>query len=61
VRRSLMSSSIRLKVEENGVATQEEGRKSLMLRVIDARPEDIGRGIAKLARVPMRRLPWPSR
>jgi transitional endoplasmic reticulum ATPase len=31
------------------VATQEEGRKSLMLRVIDARPEDIGRGIAKLA------------
>jgi transitional endoplasmic reticulum ATPase len=31
------------------VATQEEGRKSLVLRVIDARPEDIGRGIAKLA------------
>ena len=31
------------------MATQEEGRKSLMLRVIDARPEDIGRGIAKLA------------
>jgi transitional endoplasmic reticulum ATPase len=31
------------------VATQEEGRKALMLRVIDARPEDIGRGIAKLA------------
>jgi transitional endoplasmic reticulum ATPase len=31
------------------VATQEEGRKSLMLRVIDARPEDIGRGVAKLA------------
>jgi transitional endoplasmic reticulum ATPase len=31
------------------VATQEEGRKTLMLRVIDARPEDIGRGIAKLA------------
>jgi transitional endoplasmic reticulum ATPase len=34
---------------ENGVATQEEGRKTLVLRVIDARPEDIGRGIAKLA------------
>jgi transitional endoplasmic reticulum ATPase len=31
------------------VATQEEGRKTLVLRVIDARPEDIGRGIAKLA------------
>jgi transitional endoplasmic reticulum ATPase len=31
------------------VATQEAGRKSLVLRVIDARPEDIGRGIAKLA------------
>ena len=31
------------------MATQEEERKSLMLRVIDARPEDIGRGIAKLA------------
>ncbi len=31
------------------MATQEEGRKSLVLRVIDARPEDIGRGIAKLA------------
>jgi transitional endoplasmic reticulum ATPase len=31
------------------VTTQEEGRKSLTLRVIDARPEDIGRGIAKLA------------
>jgi transitional endoplasmic reticulum ATPase len=31
------------------VATQEEGRKSLVLRVIDARPEDIGRGVAKLA------------
>jgi transitional endoplasmic reticulum ATPase len=31
------------------VATQDEGRKSLVLRVIDARPEDIGRGIAKLA------------
>src|SRR5918996_2491458 len=37
------------KWRESGVATQEEGRKSLMLRVIDARPEDIGRGIAKLA------------
>jgi transitional endoplasmic reticulum ATPase len=31
------------------VATQEEGRNTLVLRVIDARPEDIGRGIAKLA------------
>ena len=31
------------------MATQEEGRKTLVLRVIDARPEDIGRGIAKLA------------
>jgi transitional endoplasmic reticulum ATPase len=31
------------------VATQEEGRKTLVLRVIDARPEDTGRGIAKLA------------
>jgi transitional endoplasmic reticulum ATPase len=31
-----------------GVATQEE-RKSLVLRVIEARPEDTGRGIAKLA------------
>jgi transitional endoplasmic reticulum ATPase len=31
------------------VATQEDGRKTLVLRVIDARPEDIGRGIAKLA------------
>jgi len=31
------------------VATQGEGRKTLALRVIDARPEDIGRGIAKLA------------
>jgi transitional endoplasmic reticulum ATPase len=31
------------------VAMQEEGRKTLVLRVIDARPEDIGRGIAKLA------------
>jgi transitional endoplasmic reticulum ATPase len=31
------------------VATQEEERKTLVLRVIDARPEDIGRGIAKLA------------
>jgi transitional endoplasmic reticulum ATPase len=28
---------------------QEEGRKTVVLRVIDARPEDIGRGIAKLA------------
>jgi transitional endoplasmic reticulum ATPase len=37
------------KWRESGVATQEEGRKSLVLRVIDARPEDIGRGIAKLA------------
>src|SRR5919198_1714263 len=34
---------------KSGVATQEEGRKTLVLRVIDARPEDIGRGIAKLA------------
>jgi transitional endoplasmic reticulum ATPase len=33
----------------SGVATQEEERKSLVLRVIEARPEDIGRGIAKLA------------
>ncbi|HEX9868524.1 MAG TPA: AAA family ATPase, partial [Candidatus Tectomicrobia bacterium] len=31
------------------MATQGEGRKSLALRVIDARPEDIGRGVAKLA------------
>lgn len=31
------------------MATQEEGRKTLVLRVIDARPEDTGRGIAKLA------------
>ena len=31
------------------MAMQEEGRKTLVLRVIDARPEDIGRGIAKLA------------
>ncbi len=31
------------------MATQEEGRKTLVLRIIDARPEDIGRGIAKLA------------
>ena len=31
------------------MATQEDGRKTLVLRVIDARPEDIGRGIAKLA------------
>jgi len=31
------------------VATQEEERKALVLRVIEARPEDIGRGIAKLA------------
>jgi transitional endoplasmic reticulum ATPase len=34
---------------ECGVATQEEERKALVLRVIEARPEDIGRGIAKLA------------
>jgi transitional endoplasmic reticulum ATPase len=31
------------------VATQEEERKALVLRVIEARPEDVGRGIAKLA------------
>jgi transitional endoplasmic reticulum ATPase len=34
---------------ERGVATQEEERRALMLRVIEARPEDVGRGIAKLA------------
>ena len=31
------------------MATQEEERKALVLRVIEARPEDVGRGIAKLA------------